>query len=420
MLTTTLRHHQKCFSVEHAGRLVPVFLAVANTERDPQGHVRRGNEWVVGGRLFDARFFWAQDRTLPLGARSAQLRAVVFHAKCGSYADKAARVEAIARRLSESVGADTEACAEAARLAKNDLTTGLVGEFPELQGIAGGLLLREEGRPEGVWRAVYEHYLPAGASGASPSSVSGAVVSVADKLDSIAILTTAGEAPSGSRDPFALRRAASGVFRIVEERRWPLSLRSLTLLAQGGDAAATFLRERFSLYLRERGYTGNEIQAVLKPRVSETECMEWPLPDVVARLEAIRPLRGRADFEHLVDLTKRVDNILTKGAEEIRAASGAGAWEETEPAARALEALVDEATPLLERSAAVGAYRDAVEVISRFIGPVETFFSEVLVLDPKNPAATRRRAVLLGERLRPLLTSTFDIRELAGQAERKG
>jgi glycyl-tRNA synthetase beta chain len=245
------------------------------------------------------------------------------------------------------------------------------------------------------------------------------VVSVADRLDSIVRLVEAGEAPSGSRDPFGLRRAANAVFRVVEEKTWPLSLGALVALSGGSAHAAGFLRDRYALYLRDRGFTTNEILAVLKPRVSEDECLQWPLHDVVSRLEAIRPLRGRADFENLVDLTKRVDNILTKGADEIRAAESGAPWAETEPAARALEDLAEECAPLLERSAAGRDYRQAVEVISRFIAPVERFFAEVLVLDPKNPAATRHRARLLSERLKPLLTSTFDIRELAGQADRK-
>jgi len=421
VLTTTLRHHQKCFSVQKDGALLPVFLAVANTERDPSGHVRRGNEWVVGGRLADAQFFWTEDRKATLASRSDRLRTVTFHAKCGSYAEKASRMETLARKLAEAVGGlpDPGACARGARLAKNDLTTGLVGEFPELQGIVGGLLLRHEGEPEAVWRGVYEQYLPAGAEGAIPSSVEGCVVSVADRLDSIARLVEAGEAPSGSRDPFGLRRAANAVFRVVEERAWPLSLGALASVSEGGAQTAAFLRERYALYLRDRGFTTNEVLAVLKPRVSEDECLRWHMHDVLARLEAIRPLRGRTDFEHLVDLTKRVDNILTKGADEIRAAETAGPWSETEPAARALEELADACEPLLRHSAESRDYRQAVDVISRFIAPVERFFAEVLVLDPKNPAATRHRTRLLAERLKPLLTSTFDIRELAGQAERK-
>ena len=424
ILVTTLRHHQKCFSVQRGGELLPLFLAVANTGRDEKGHVQRGNEWVVGGRLADARFFWTQDRALPLAARSESLHKVVYHARCGSYADKAARVAELARRVALEVQRDpgvADEAAEAARLCKNDLTTGLVGEFPELQGIVGGLLLRLEGRSECVVRGVYEHYAPAGADDPIPPSDAGCIVSVADKLDAVGQLIQAGEVPSGSRDPFALRRALSGVFRIVEGRGWTLSLADLARLV--GAGARAFLEERFAQYLRERGYTANEVQAVLRPQVSATEFTTWTLDDILARLEAIRTIRGREDFQHLVDLTKRVDNILVKGARElertIQLASGLDGYVEKEPAALALAALIEEALPVMRRSSEARRYRETVETISRFIDPVERFFAEVLVIDPANPEATVYRKELLATRLKPLLTQYFDIRELAGQAERR-
>ncbi len=423
ILVTTLRHHQKCFSVQDGSRLLSTFLAVANTDRDPKGHIRRGNEWVVTGRLQDARFFWNEDRKAPLAARSEKLASVLFHARCGTYADKAVRIEEIAGRLARRLGLDTPsiaACREAARLAKNDLTTGLVGEFPELQGVVGGLILRAEGSPEAVHRGVYEHYRPAGSEDSIPDSICGGVVAVADKLDTVSRLVAAGETPSGSRDPHGLRRAVNGVYRIVDEREWMLAVRDLADLGGVGDGVGDFLRERLLNYLREHGYAGSEIQAVLRPRVDPDEWTAWPVPDVTARLQAIKTVRGRADFEHLVDLTKRVDNILTKGDAEIRRAKetavGMRGFVETEPAALALAALVEECTPLLLASAQERRYRDAVEVISRFIGPVERFFTEVLVLDPGRPDATMRRTDLLSGLLRTVLTSAFDIRELAGQS----
>jgi glycyl-tRNA synthetase beta chain len=213
ILVTTLRHHQKSFSVQRGYKLLPVFLSVANTDRDPAGHVRRGNEWVVSGRLEDARFFWDEDRRTPLSARLETLRRVTFHQKVGSYADKAERVANLAAEIARRVGLDDQrdiaVARDAGRLAKTDLVTGLVGEFPELQGIAGGLLLRGEGSDPAVADGVYEHYKPVGPEDGVPSSVTGAIVSLADKLDTVAALTAVGEAPTGSRDPFGLRRAAN-------------------------------------------------------------------------------------------------------------------------------------------------------------------------------------------------------------------
>jgi glycyl-tRNA synthetase beta chain len=238
---TTLRHHQKSFSVQSSEKLLPAFLAVADTDRDPGGHVRRGNEWVVVGRLTDARFFWEEDRKRPLADRAGDLERVVFHKKLGSYAEKVRRVAALAEAIAAGVGADVSRAVRAASLSKCDLVTGLVGEFPELQGIVGGLLLRAEGEDEGVARAVAEHYRPATADDAIPETTEGAIVAVADRLDTIRGLLEAGEAPTGSRDPFGLRRAASSIFRIVAERPLALTMSDLAALAGQNTAVFAFL-----------------------------------------------------------------------------------------------------------------------------------------------------------------------------------
>ncbi len=280
-----------------------------------------------------------------------------------------------------------------------------------------------EGRRETVHRGVYEHYRPAGAEDSIPPSIAGAIVSVADRLDTLGQLVGAGEVPTGSRDPFGLRRALGGVFRIVEERGWPLSLANLADLAGGGGGTMAFIQERCVHYLRERGYTLNEVQAVLRPQISETEFTAWPVDDIVARLEAIKTVRGREDFEHLVDLTKRVDNILVKGAQQIeraiQLASGLDGYVEREPAALELAALIEEVRPGMRKSSEAKRYRETVEIIARFIEPVERFFTEVLVIDPEHPEATHYRKELLASKLKPLLTQYFDIRELAGQAQKR-
>jgi glycyl-tRNA synthetase beta chain len=407
------------------GTLRAGFVAVANTDRDPGSHIRRGNEWVIGGRLEDARFFWGEDRKRELAERAPELSGVVFHAKVGTYAEKAARVAAIADKLAGEVGLDdggVSASREAARLAKVDLVTGTVGEFPELQGKTGGLMLEAEGKPEALWRAVYEHYQPAGANDAPPDSVTGAVVSVADKLDTIASMCAAGQAPTGSRDPFGLRRACVGLFRVAIARSWPVSLQSLAKLVDGESAELVqFLGGRFRKLMLDSGYSPNEINAVLRPNVSPTGSFSWPLVDVVRRLEAIQTVRAREDFVQLVDLTKRVDNILTKGEEQFsKAAETAGGYadyEEESTAAKSLDELVAQQTPLMAGLEQQQRYREAVDLLAKFVDPVEKFFDEVLVLDDSQPKAMLSRQHLLAG-LRGVLTRCFDIRELAGQAER--
>jgi glycyl-tRNA synthetase beta chain len=244
----------------------------------------------------------------------------------------------------------------------------------------------------------------------------GAAVSVADKLDTLARLTAIGEVPTGSRDPFGLRRAAAGVFRIVLERRWPLSIAGLAEIGGFEEGGASFLAERFRAFLLERGYSTHEVSAVLRPSAGD-ELARFPLEDVVARLDAIGTVRGRENFEHLVDLTKRVDNILLKNASASSGAPGS-AHVEREEAALALARAVEEARPRLARAAEERSYATSVEIISGFVAPVERFFETVLVIDPKNLPATRARCELLRD-VREVLTSHFDIRELSGQADRR-
>jgi len=426
LLVTTLRHHQKCFSVEApSGELHPAFLAVANTDRDPRGHVRRGNEWVVVGRLEDARFFWDEDRKTALGELSPRLAGVVFHGKVGTFADKARRLEGLAGSLAQRLGLEpgqVGACRLAARWAKNDLVTRTVGEFPELQGQVGGLLLRHQGAPGAVADAVYGHYRPTGADDDLPATVEGCVVSVTDKLDGVAELISAGEKPTGSRDPFGLRRAAGGIFRILIDRRWPLSLDDLFELIGRRNEPFDFLVRQFHNHLKDIGFSANEVQAVLRPQISATEFLTWQLHDVVARLLALQVVRSRPDFEHLVDLTKRVDNILSKDSEATRAVlqhdGDRGAYREEHAAAIGLESMTAEYGGRLARSAATRDYAAVVDQLARFVEPVEVFFGQVLVLDPDNPQATVHRRELLS-RLREALTRYFDLRELAGQADRR-
>ena len=416
ILVTTLRHHQKSFSVQGKDGLLPVFLSVADTDRDPGGHVWRGNEWVVVGRLSDARFFWEEDRKRPLADRAADLERVVFHKKLGSYAEKVKRVAAVAEAIAAKTGASTSLVARAASLSKCDLVTGLVGEFPELQGVVGGLLLRAEGEDEAVARAVAEHYRPATADDAIPVTNEGAIVAVSDRLDTIRGLLDAGEAPTGSRDPFGLRRAASGIFRILAERPLALSMKDVIELGGLSAPAAALLHDRLNRWLEDRGFAPNEIWAVRRQNVSASDFDGWSLPQILTRLGVVATLRGREDFAKLVELTKRVDNILTKQGEAPR--DGSSAFQESAPSALALDRAHAAIVPKVLAASGSSDYRKVIDLLAELAPTVAKFFDDVLVLDPADPGATRARCDLLA-RVRSTVTRDFDIRELAGQADAK-
>lgn len=425
ILITTLRHHQKSFSVRAKGRLLPVFLSVANTDRDRAGHVRRGNEWVVSGRLEDARFFWREDRKRTLDSRVADLAKVTFHAKAGSYADKAEALADLAERIARAAGLrDDEAAAarEAGRLAKTDLVTGLVGEFPELQGVVGGLLARAEGIDAAVAAAIYEHYRPAGASEAVPDTGAGAALSIADKLHTTASLIAAGETPTGSRDPFGLRRATSGIFRVLEAKGFTLSVTQLCGLVGDDDRLYVFLLERLENWLAERGFTKHEVSAVQKRKISDTAFDTWSLPRILARLEFLRSFRGHADFDRLVDLTKRIDNICTQTgpaiAAEIERGFSPGGFVESQPAALELRAFHERTAPKVRAASDGSDFPGVLSLLLDYVAPIGRFFEEVLVLDRDNLDATIARHGLLQD-VKATLTQDFDIRELAGQADRR-
>ena len=423
ILITTLRHHQKCFAAEVSpGKLAPYFFAVADADRDPAGHIRRGNEWVVGGRLEDARFFWNEDRGVPFDTHIETLKRVTFHRAAGSYAEKAKRLRSIVERLADALELDRGPAMSAAERSKHDLVTGTVGEFPELQGVVGGLLLEAEGEDPAVARAVYEHYRPVGADDPLPESDAGALVSIADRLDTVASLIGAGERPTGSKDPFGLRRAVNGAFRILLDRGWTLDLRAASA-ATGSDGDGrveleTFLAERLEKFFRDRGATANEVRAVLRATRGEgdTVAFDRALPEIERRLSALRAVRGREDFAHLVELVKRVDNIAQKNAAYLESIA-----DEPEPdvegAAAALRDALTREDEAMHSREARGDYVAVIESIARLVEPTAAFFDDVLVIDKERPSKTRARYELLRD-LKRSLTRCFDVRELSGEAAR--
>jgi len=274
---------------------------VMNTSSDPEGLVRQGNERVTRARFNDARFFWSVDLKKTLADRVEDLAHVTFQTKLGSYLAKTKRVQKLARKLAKQAKADPAPVERAALLAKCDLTTDMVKELTELQGVMGGLYAREQGEPEEVWRAIYEHYKPESMEDAIPATPAGRLLSLADKLDTLQGCFKIGLVPTGSKDPLALRRAAQGVVKILVEGKLSLSL---SKLADGDQALLEFLLDRVRYYFKDiRGFRYDEVNAVLAAGHDN-------LPDVESRLEAIQAVRPTENFEPLAASFKRIKNIL--------------------------------------------------------------------------------------------------------------
>ena len=375
VLVTVMRHHQKYFSVEDEhGKLAPQFVAVMNIPSDPEGFVRRGNERVLRARFNDARFFWQTDQKKSLAGRLPDLAHVTFQAKLGTYLEKTERVKALVKTL----GGDAHAV-RAAELAKCDLTTELVKEFTELQGVVGGLYARAQGEPDAVWQAIYDQYKPESMEDAIPRNRTGQIVALADKLDTLRGCFGVGLIPTGSRDPFALRRAAQGVVKILVEGKIDLDLAPLVNDGtDGAKALSEFLQDRIRYYCKDvRGFQYDEVNAAMAAGWSN-------LVDLEARLLRIQSLRSSPDFEPLAASFKRIRNIL-----EQQKFSGASA------------AAIDE--KLLQD----GPERDLYDeyrriagqpiesVVSRLRPKVDLFFDKVLVNAPEDDVR-RNRLMLLG------------------------
>jgi glycyl-tRNA synthetase beta chain len=370
VLVTVMRHHQKYFSVEDQhGKLAPQFAAVMNVDADPEGFVRRGNERVLRARFNDARFFWEADRRKTLAARKPDLAHVTFQAKLGTYLEKTGRVIDLVKEL----GGDAHA-ERAAELLKCDLTTELVKEFTELQGVVGGLYARADGEPEAVWQAVYDHYKPESMEDAIPRGRTGQTVSLADKLDTLRGCFRVGMIPSGSRDPFALRRAAQGVVRILVEGKLELKLHNF--LDSNQDLIG-FFADRVRFYFKEhRGFAYDEVNACMASGWSN-------LVDLEARLLRVQTLRPTPDFEPLAASFKRIRNILNQAG-----------WQAEAPAP--LDPALLEPGPeqdLYEEYRRM-AGQPIEHVISKLRPKVDLFFDKVLVNAPDARVRQNRLTLL--------------------------
>lgn len=413
ILITVMRGHQKYFAVENRrGELAPHFLAVINLPHDPKGLVREGHERVLRARFADAQFFWANDQKTRLGEYLPKLAAVTYERRLGSYGDKVERIRWLARWLSEHwvsrgiAHADIAGADRAAELAKCDLVTDMVREFTELQGIVGGLYALAQGEPEEIAWAVYDQYKPLGLDDPLPRNLTGCAVALADKLDSLVACFAIGAIPTGSSDPFALRRAALGVVKIILDKKLPLSLsgaissaaKSLGEHAPRIEASETvqrqvldFLLDRARYILRERhGYAYDEINAAFAAGADD-------LRDAIDRVAALQAIRKTKDFEPLAASFKRIRNILDKSA-------GKGDKAQESPDASLLKEVGElqlftvsqqigrEAVRLKKE----GKYRKALEKISELRPAVDFFFDKVLVMAEDEKVRRNRIALLRG------------------------
>ena len=414
-LILTMKANQKYFPLVDAdGRLTKHFLVVSNIRPDDASRIVEGNQRVVRPRLADAKFFFDQDRKKTLESRVPALAKVVYHAKLGSMGERVERVRSLARDIGQQLGgpALAQSADRAALLAKADLLSDMVGEFPELQGIMGGYYARHDGETEEVAFAVEDHYKPRFAGDALPRNATGLAVALADKLETLAGLFGIGQQPSGDKDPFALRRHALGVLRMLTERDLPLSLRALidaafAVFPAGTLGAAqtdleTFVFERFAGLLREQGYSAQEVDAVLSLR---------PLRiDLVPRqLAAVRAFAALPEAASLAAANKRIANILKKSDAGAAAAVDAGLLREE--AERDLHGAMTGACPLADALFDNGEYAASLRELAVLKAPVDAFFDQVMV-NAEDAALRANRLALLGA-LHAAMNRVADLSRLA-------
>jgi glycyl-tRNA synthetase beta chain len=410
-LILTMRQNQKYFPLfDASGKLLPKFLIVSNMQLADPRHIVAGNQRVVRPRLEDARFFYEQDRKTRLEERVPQLAKVVYHNKLGSQLERVQRVKLLSGSIARLIRTHVLHTERAAELAKADLLTGMVGEFPELQGVMGRYYALHDGEPAAVADAIEAHYRPRFAGDTLPEGAIACAVALADKLDAIAGLFSIDQQPSGDRDPFGLRRAALGIVRILVERRLDLSLDELASAAfepfeskAPGDLIA-FVNDRFSGYLKDLGFSTLQVEAVLSRNTSR--------PSLVPRqLEAVRSFQALPEAESLAAANKRVANILRQAETKGESFANAEVSGLREPAERALHDAIrsaaEKAVPLFEK----GDYAGYLKTFSVLKGPVDEFFDKVMVM-VEDPALRRGRLALLAD-LRESMNRVADLSKLA-------
>lgn len=403
ILIATLEDQQRCFPVRagKTGKLLPYFITIANIDSSDQELVKRGNERVIVPRLTDAMFFWNNDCSRPLAGHRHALDGIIFQKKLGSIGDKANRVAKIAQSITAKIDGNEKYAERAAQLAKCDLLTDLVGEFPELQGTMGRYLALNDGEPDEVAHAIEEHYLPRYAGDRLPATTTGQALAIADKLDTIVGIFAIGQAPTGEKDPFGLRRAALGSLKIIIERGLQLDLRDCLKTATSllpkdlfnNDLFAHsygFMLDRLRSYLRDRDYAADEIDAVLSINMAR-------LDHILPRLDALKMFRAMPEGMALAAANKRIQNIL-------RQATGNGNIHAISPAIDG-SLLVEEAEKILCKQlheislkvqplTSAGNYAGALKELARLRDPVDTFFDKVMVMTDNEKLRTARLQLL--------------------------
>lgn len=398
VLVTVMRVHQKQLPIRTAdGRLTSFFLAVLDNDADPDGNAAYGNSFVTNARFADAKFFYETDRKRTLESRLDQLEHLQFQEKLGNYRDKTRRIEQISAAISDD--ADT---LSAARLCKTDLPTEMVKEFTDLQGKIGGIYAREEGLPENTWKAIYDHYLPANIDDALPRTLSGTVISLADKIDTLAGFFRIGSKPTGSKDPFALRRAAQGIVQILlnrDKRSVKIGIDKLIEIAlaahqqlsnpatqQPKDDLLAFFAERVRTILEASayGFAYDEIAAAMEPGWASS------LTDLVDRITALKAMRNEPNFLSILDSAKRIANI-TSGQESAARVDPSKLESDAE---RRLAELVPLMSDQIDEMIGERNYKLALETFAAMAPELERFFDEVMVMVEDEGVRRNRMALL--------------------------
>jgi len=400
-LILTMRQNQKYFPLfDGAGKLLPRFLIVSNMKLADPRHIVGGNERVVRPRLEDARFFYNQDRKVRLESRVPSLAKVVYHNKLGSQLDRVMRIQTLSGQIARTLGADVAAAERAAWLSKADLLTGMVGEFPELQGVMGRYYALNDGEPRAVADAIEAHYRPRFAGDRLPEGEVACAVALADKLDALAGMFGIGQQPTGEKDPFGLRRAALGVIRILVERKLPLSLHELAPQAD----LQTFIYERFAGTLKEQGFSTLQVDAVLSQRPARLDV-------VPQQLEAVKAFETLPEAESLAAANKRVANILRQAASKGESFGATERRELQEPAEISLFDALQKATGSANQLFERGDYAGYLKTFAVLKDPVDAFFDKVMVMAEQKGLRQNRLALLAD--LRKAMNRVADISKLA-------
>jgi glycyl-tRNA synthetase beta chain len=440
VLVTVMRDHQKYFAIEgRHGKLLPYFLAVLNTEGDPQGLIRHGNERVLRARFNDARFFWQTDQKHPLRQRLSWLKQVTFQKDLGSYYEKTLRVQRLCSWACETVkqgGVNVRpgVVHKAACLAKTDLTCELVKEFTELQGIVGGLYARvqvlDKGMPEAtqqlIAQVIYDQYKPESAEDSSPSTIEGALLSIGDKADTIAGMFALGLQPTSSKDPFALRRQANGIVKTIAEHKLPLSLPALVGVARDtyrgssaekrfkaanyDESIRAFFRERLEFYLRDQlGFSYDVVNAVLAAGGDD-------VVDAIARAEAVKSVLKLPEFLAVAAASKRIRNILKQAAEKKFAiATHFRDLPESPQEEKLLGAYVERNSARIEQFRRAKDYSGALHLLATARDTVDAFFDKVMVMVENELMRANRLALL--QRLAKEFSTIADFSEIVTEGK---